>query len=398
MHIVVLMKAVPLVGTVDNWDPVGESPYGIQRGIAGSDCLFKDHTLIRCIIDVAGLTVTGLATSGDENARDWGPLKVFLNLGPGTMTFANLNAGSVIQNRLQCPNGRDFILPPGSAVWFVHPYFFEPAGGTPQWWCLGASNEVFPSVSTPTRVTAKQITLTPADAPAMLPAVPAVTSDYAPGSAAIWEILTHPNGSIVDGFVPVQPLVPGEIHVVRNVGSGPLIIPHETASASAINNRFVMPGQAPAIIPQQGCEIIEYLSVGKWGMVDRGNVEMTFSTPGFIVPAVFPAANVNDYDPSDAVTGLSGRYAYQWRVQGAVGTNLTGISAAPVGAQAWMQNDRILLTNLAAGMTIKHASGLSAAGNRIHCPGGADVVLAQFGNVEVIRDQTNAVWYLLRAN
>lgn len=132
----------PLSGTVNNWNPVGVStftagPGPTPQGIALSNCKFQDHTFIRMVVGTGGLEITGLYTSGETNARDWGPVKVFLNLGPGIAVFRNLHGGSDVANRLNGPNGGDVVIGPGESFTWIHPYNFSPAGNTPQWWTFG---------------------------------------------------------------------------------------------------------------------------------------------------------------------------------------------------------------------------------------------------------------------
>jgi hypothetical protein len=129
-------NASPISGTLNDWDPTGEALFAGTLGIAGSNCLFRDHTLIRVLTAVAGATITGLHTGGDGTPQDFGPVKVFLNQGPGFVTFKHLSGSSAVENRLNCPNSRDLIVPPGGSAIFQHPYDFAPAGATPQWWCL----------------------------------------------------------------------------------------------------------------------------------------------------------------------------------------------------------------------------------------------------------------------
>jgi hypothetical protein len=113
-----------------------------------------------------------------------------------------------------------------------------------------------------------------------------------------------------------------------------------------------------------------------------------------IVPTTLAAANVNDYEPTDATTAFPGRHAYWWKIAGQVGTNITGIKAAPSGQPAYQDGDVVLLTNIGSGLTIKHASASSASGNRIFCPANADVVLATNGTAELMYYGGGGNWLL----
>jgi hypothetical protein len=110
--------------------------------------------------------------------------------------------------------------------------------------------------------------------------------------------------------------------------------------------------------------------------------------------ALTGSANNNDYEPTDATSALPGRFAYWWKVSGALSAVLTGIKVNPTGLPTFKDGDRILMTNGSTGFTIAHASSASAAGNRINCPGGSNVVLAQYGSCEFVYHAGAAVWLL----
>jgi len=397
--------AAPIVGNQNDWNPLGEPflPGPAGRGVAGSNCRFADHTFVRMFVDAAGAAITGMLrpdlTAGPSV---YGCLKVIANYGPGELTIANLSGLSAADNRIYCPNGRDLRVPAFGAVWLICPYPNSPDAPI-QWRVLGMGNEVFPSVTTPARAQAKSLTLFPQDEPAALPSVPAVTSDWNPGAAAVIRVTTHANGSIIDGLVAADPLVGNEIRVLKNVGAGPLVLVGEIASVSVIGNRFLIPaGGAAGVVSActvvaPGAELMVQADIGgKWRLMSNGTVHPTVTTPLSVTPAVMAAANVNDWNPVDVATGLAGRYAHWWRIQGAVGTNLTGIDASPAGLAPFVHGDRILLTNLASGLTIMHANGASLAANQIYLAGGANLVLASYGSVELIRDQLGNVWYAVR--
>jgi hypothetical protein len=396
-HNTIGSNAAPIAGVVNNWNPVGRPFGGNPEGLTvdgGNANDSRTFTFWNVFADAGGLRVTGLEHSPLNGLpTDWGVLRFIFNSGPGPITFGHLDGGSNVECQLRLPNDRDYVLPVNCGAWFITPYLDESIGVTVQWRMMGVSNEVFPSVNTDGRTTTRQVTLRPPSTPVALAAVPAITSDWQPdpanplGPSTVIKVSADLNGSVLDGIVPFAPLVPGEVYTLLNVG-GRLAIQNESASASAVNNRFTLPGGSPIMLPGQGSLLIRYDESSKWCCVDSRQVRSWDFVS--ILPAVLPAANVNDYAPTDAASGWPGRYAKFWRLQGAVGTNLTGIG--PGAFQAYQDGDEIELENAASGLTIVHNSGLSALGNRFSCPGAANFVFAN-GMIIVIRyNQPNQVW------
>ena len=406
-HLQVGTPGVPIVGLQSDWAPVGVPYLGnaSQLTVDGGDCTDPEHfTFWNIFTDNAGASIGGIAPTPTD--AGWGVLRFIYNSGPGVLTLKNLDGGSLPANQLVLPYGRDYVLQPLSGAWLMLPYLDEGLGTNPQWRLMGVSNDTFPSLNTTGRTTTQSLTTMPELSPAALASVPAVTSDFNPGGDdAVINVATNANGSILDGIVPAQPLVGNEIRILRNTGSGPLVILDELSSASAAGNRFTLPGafvggaSKPIVVAPFSELLIQYRpAFGRWCIAGNGQNRALDATPLSVTPAVMFAGNVNDWAPVDAVTALAGRYASFWRVQGAVGTNLTGIDAAPAGLAPFTHGDRVTLLNLGGGLTIKHSDAGSAAANQIYCPGGADVVLAAYGAVELLRDQLSNAWFLVRAN
>ena len=406
-HLQVGTPAAPVVGAANDWNPAGVPFLGSPENLTvdgGDASNSRTFTAWNVFVDAAGLSVTGFFGSAlNGEMTDWGPLRLVFNSGPGTITFRHLNAGSAVENRLVLPNARDYILPSQCGAWFWRPYLDEGLGITVQWRMLGVSNEVFPSVNTIGRTTTQTLTLAPPLTPVALGA--GITSDYNPGFNAVIELLTTAPCSRLDGLVPdpSQGLIGNEIRVLRNRGVFPLVLIDQLSSASAVGSRFQLAQAGVAgitlpsvrvVAPGEQVILMYQLALNVWFVLDNAQMEMTLNSGNSILPAVLAAGNVNDYNPTDAGTGMQGRFSRWWIVQGQVGTNLTGIEASPAGLPPFRHGDRVLVTNVGSGLTIVHASAASAPGNRIFCPGGAGVVLSQFGTAEFIYDR-GAQWYVL---
>lgn len=393
---------VPLTGNLDDWDPIGWSPYLPGEGIGGSNCEFRSHSLIRAFVAAddgatPGATITGMVTrpGGLPRPPDFGPVKVIVNYGPGTLRIAHLSGLSVVENRIYCPNARDLLVPMYSAVWLYSPYDNLP-DNVNQWRVLGMGNEVFPTVETTVaRVEALQLA---GQVSGVLPALPTVVSDWDPfignPSHSVIEALTNVNGSAIDGLnAPASATFNGNWYLLKNTGDGPLVILPEVGSLSDPENQFVLPGSAPLVLSPKSGVAIRYDSASKWRAYDNGNTQPTARLTSRCTPAILPAAAVNDYAPVDELTALPGRYAQWWRVRGSVGTVLTGIDATPAGCVPFLPGDRIAITNLSSAFVIAHFSVLSAAGNKIWMPDAVDGIIRNFGTVEFTYDDNN-VWVM----
>jgi hypothetical protein len=230
--------------------------------------------------------------------------------------------------------------------------------------------------------------------PSTLAKFTSATSNLSPGANTTIRITPHADGSLLDGLVPTGD---GDTRTLLNIGTGPLILLDENNSASTTGNKFSLPGNRPVTVPARGSVTIRYDNTsGLWRLTGLclGNPRLVT-----IVPSTLAATNVNDYEPTDATTAFPGRYAYWWKIAGQVGTVITGIKAAPSGKPAYQDGDSISLTNIGSGLTIKHASASSASGNRIFCPGGSDVVLANNGTAELMYYGGGGNWLLsMKAN
>lgn len=407
-HLQVGTVVAPVVGQQDNWNPVGVPYFGNPDNLTvdGGNVLdARTFTMWNVFTDALGASVSGfLGTELNGIMTDWGPVRCVFNSGPGPITFQHLNAGSDIWNRLVLPDERDYVLPAKCAAWFWRPYLDEGFGITVQWRMLGVSNEVFRSVQTAGRVTARQLTLTP-EANVVLPA--GLTSSWNPGTQAVIRVAGTAPYSMVDGLVPAgSELVGNELRIVKNVGAAPIVLRPEIGSASPIEYRFQLPASSsapnaiPPLVIAQNQEVILQqgtpLDGGKWRVIGKDAFNAISNVGASITPAVFAAGNVNNYAPVDAVTGVPGRLAAVWRLQGAVGTVLTGIEPNPAGMPPFVHGDRLMLINYASSFLLAHQSPASALGSRIICPPGGvnnpDYTLLTNATVWLWRDGISEAW------
>ena len=248
------------------------------------------------------------------------------------------------------------------------------------------------------RTTTTAMTVNPAVSPAALPSVPAVTHDWNPGSCdAVIRVLTDPNGSIIGGLKPCGsgPGSVGEVRIIRNIGgtdtegSGELVLLQDDVGSAF---PFHLAGRNTSyVVPSLGSIILQWDNTDKWFVVGMIGAS-TPMNPRSITPAVMAATNVNDYAPTDAVTGLAGQYVDWWHLQGQVGTVLTGIDATAVAGSNY--GKRVLLTNYGSGFIIRDSDTHSAVGNRIRTPGASDFVLTNLGSVWLVYDAGNGVWFV----
>lgn len=393
--------ASPVSGSLNNYNPTGpaifESSPGVPStlGIAGSNLTGKDHTFWRMFVDAAGATLTGIyGTDTNAEVQDFGRLHVIKNYGPGTLTIAHRSGSSSAHNQIFCPNQRDLKVPADGAVWLVRPFLGSPDPGvTVSWHVIGfaASNEVFPSVTTTGRTTTQTLSVGPQLSPSALAA--GLTSNYNPGSHAVINVAGTSPSSRIDGIVP-NDVTNGEIRIVRNSGAVPIVLVDALSSASSAANQIALPSgniggvaSCYVILPNQEIAIQYNPATSLWTLLG-GTAFSTFNTATSITPTALPGSSVNDYSPTDASSGLQGRFAYWWFVQGQVGTELTGIKSDPTGLPPFRKGDRVLLTNLGGGMTIKNGSGSSAAGNRFLLV--SDIILSANGSHEFIYN--GSVW------
>lgn len=394
------------------------SPPALAAGVTNdyNPTGFSSTTMMRITPDATTSTLNGMVAQSD------GDIRIIENIGTGQLVLANEAVASVAANRFATPGAFNVTLDAGGVAQCIYDAttarwrviatdgLYNQQLGTNGFLNFGAGSQrggMFYTNSTQTMgfynpTTRLQFNTavmtgglgqvwTAAIAP---PQLTGTTNDYAPtGFSGTWSIRQDvgTGGAVLTGIAGG---VSGREILLINIATNPqftlVLTNQDTRSVAA--NRFALPNSAPYVIPAGGAVHLRYDGSARWVIV-AGTGDALPQTPQFITPAVFAAGDVNDYDPSDAVSGVSGRIVPWWHVQGAVGTNLTGISATPAGKPAYGSGARILLTNYASGLTIKHSSVLSSAGNRFNLPGGVDLVLPGFGSVEFIYDLTNAVWY-----
>jgi hypothetical protein len=362
-------QATPMCGQLDNWNPTADCLYGAGQGIAGSNCELRDHTLVRVYVCAGGATITGIQNNGLSNARDWGPVKILMNYGPGPLTLSYLNSASAGANELITPSRRDLHLNTGESVMLVEPYP-DPLG-SPQWHVVGlaSSNESFPSVTTSGALTARSSRLTPSTT-LTLPA--GLTSDLDAGTSAIARLVAAPNGSIVDGFVPHGPVPQdGQELIVRDVGSGPLVLMPDLLSSSEADHRITLPGNCPITLTTAGAATFSYDDWGRWALTGRP----TDAAEVRVVPAVMAATSIADWSPKDASTGFDWQYATTIIAQGSVGTVLRTMEPPTCEHGRW------LLKNYGSAYTIKHFAAATAHGKAFYLPGGTDLIVNTGGSV-----------------
>lgn len=398
LHLFPNVTMDPLTGQYDDWNPTPLTTSTTDMAYFGGTFNAKDYTVFRIPVDSGGASITGIRGDGspdDGTGGDpWrqGMTKLLLNEGPGTLTLLNSHAGSLGQNRLQLPQGRDLILQPGEGCLLISPLGDPGSSSDGQWRAFGiaVSNEVFPNVITTGNAELAKLVLTPDVQPAALPAIPTITHDFDPGSTdCVIAVSTNVNGSIIGGLVGQVGNPIGELRELRNITAGPLILLDEDLG-STDGNRFRLPN-AEAVVISQACSIfVQYADDDRWHVIGQASTLAAPSLPVSITPALLAATDVNDWDPVDATTGLNFEYAGWIRTTGSVGTILTGMRALKHGA-------RRVIVNYLASYTIANGSGLSTAGNRFQCPNQHDFILTTGSAVEVLYDAISGVWVLLSA-
>jgi hypothetical protein len=382
-----------LTGANNDYRPVCQNGLLPGFGLASATNDGMTYTSWYIPVDAGGASITGIYTSGSQaDPLADGPTHFLINAGPGILTLNNLNGGSTVADRLNLPWGKDLILHPGEGIWLFSP-FNKGTDLTAQWWAIGisTSNEYFPTVNTAGRTTTEALRETPALSPAALPA--GLTSDYNPGDNAILRITANANGSYLDGLVPLGTLpYDGDTRIIINVGVGPLVLLPELVSVSAVNNRFILPGNSPITIPTGAREVVIYDTDGKWKLWDRGNTTANDTLTTVVTPANMAAADIDDWNPVDSVTGFDWRYAVQINSFGAVGTNLRTMNP-PI-----QDNARFYLFNGGSGYTIIHNSATGTTGKPFHLAGGTNLVISQFGGVWIHYSAAAVAWVVEKPN
>jgi hypothetical protein len=412
-HLQVGTPGVPIVGAQQDWNPVGVPIGGNPDNLTvdgGNAADARMFTFWNVWTDAAGASVGGfLGTAVNSAPTDWGPVRFVYNSGPGDLTFVDHDAGSNAENQLALPYARNYVLPVNQGAWFIRPFLDEGMGVTVGWRMMGVSNEQFPSLNTLGRTTTVQLQLGAEDT---INLAAGLNTDISPGTDAVIRMVGAAPCSLVESMEPSRATAdaPNEIRFIKNCGAVPIVlVPALSASGGADPDwLFQTPAlvsvanSSPPVIIMPNQEVAlqfgSNLDGGGWKVLGAVSILPTNNAGESISPAAFGAGAVNDYAPVDAVTGLQGRFAPVWRVQGAVGTQLTGIDATPAGLPPFVHNDRILLINYAAAFLLMSGSVLSAPGNRMVCPAGGantpDYTLLTNGSVWLVYDGFNLTWVI----
>lgn len=229
-------------------------------------------TRIRQATNAGGSTLTGLVAQGS------GALRLIQNLGGGTLTFANENAGSAAPNRFTCPNGNVVIASGGAALWMYD-------ATSARWVLVGASGVISMTALTLSTLTVNT-TLDSSNGTTLIgfmrfqavfsfnaPLSPAAlaagaTNDYAPGgiiSANILRLTPNGAGSTLNGISPIG--VAGTTFLIANIGAANLTLANE-AAGSAAAARFSCAGGVDKVIAAGGSVVIWYDSgSSRWRII-----------------------------------------------------------------------------------------------------------------------------------
>jgi hypothetical protein len=373
--------------------------------------------MMRITPDATTSTLNGLVAQND------GDVRIIENIGTGILVLANEALASAAANRFATPGAFNVSLDAGGVAQCIYDAtttrwrviatdgLYNQQLGTNGFLNFGAGAQrggIFYTNATQTMgfynpTTRLQFNLnvvtmglglmmTAAIAPAQ---ITGTVNNYAPASFAGAYTVRQDVGI---GGVLLTGLAGGASGrqvLLLNIATDPrwtLTLAHQDTGSLAAN-RFVLPNAQPYTIPAGGGALLSYDTAGNWVVTAAvGNVLET--SPQYITPAVLAAGDTDNYEPTDAISGQSGRYAVVWRIQGNAGASvLTGVNATPAGTPAFANGSRILLMNYGTLMTLTHQAAGSAAANRFNLPGAATLTLRQFGSIELIYDGTNLVWY-----
>ena len=345
-----ITPAALALGNTNNYNPLG-------LGLT---------TRIRQATDPGNSTLTGLAAQSD------GTMRIFENLGPGTLTLANENAGSAAANRFTCPGAADLTIASGGGVVLVY-------DATSVRWAVVA-------VTATTSTSFSHIALTPAITPAAL--ANGNNNNYNPANLATSSVIrqaTNAAGSTLTGLTAQGD---GELRVITNLGPGQLIMTHEDANSTAAN-RFKLPNDAQCTLDID-CSItmIYDSTASRWRtQSDATVVSSEISVTPAISPAALAAGNTNDYAPAGVGITSVLRLATN-----AAGSTLTGMAA---------QNDgdiRIIQNLGPARLTLSHENAASVAANRFTCTGDQDLILDIDCAAIAIYDTATSRWRIIAAS
>jgi len=211
-------------------------------------------------------------------------------------------------------------------------------------------------------------------------AITASTHNYAPAgwSDATIVRLSSTTTLGISGFDATALL---KRKLLINVGTFPIFIQHDNVGSSASNRTFTPNGLGQWIAPGGSVAISYDATSARWRLLEQINVDQaSFGT------AV--AATENNFAP----TGWG--YADVFRLVPSGNAVITGFD----GTQTY-QNSRIirhLINESAFTITLKHNDAGSSAGNKLFCPGSADMVLQPAEAVAIA--YTNGIWKVLASN
>ncbi len=221
--------ASPISGTLNNWNPIGETTFGGQ-GIDTSDLKAGSHTLWRVFTADTGATITGLGvgTALNGSVDDFGPVKIIKNYGPGKLTLAH-RGSSDSPNQIIAPSDEDVVLLKGETAWLIKPYYGGPdATVTVQWHVIGlARGDVRDNFRVDNKLEVKHLEVdTVRHRKSVTPAVMPATTIYGYDPADAVTNTSFRNayrlrlqGSVGTVLCSMKPGVEGEEHVVTNYSS-----------------------------------------------------------------------------------------------------------------------------------------------------------------------------------
>lgn len=314
-------------GQLNDWNPTGvrlEEFIDADEGIAGGSNVLQDYSLIK-VVTSAPVDLTGIGgVNGSNNIpTDWGPVKILINYGPHPITLHHQHAGSLEYHRLSLPQSRPLTLRQYESVMLVSP-MQDSTGYDTGWRVISLGQSMLTDRS--------EVTLSAG-----------LTSDLGELGDVVELEGTAP-ASWIDGMVPLRTAAAGlssnEIRLLKNVGDVPIYIINRTDSESATENQFRLPEgngatteAPPMAIPPGSSMAFQYTEHSgdfSWYPLGAQPVQPTVNTGMSVTADVMAAsAKTNDYAPVDFNTGLSGRWAHVWIIQGAFGTVLTGIDSTP---------------------------------------------------------------------
>lgn len=345
------------IGTTNDYNPAGLST----------------TSRIRQATNAGNSALSGLVAQTD------GTIRVIENLGSGTLTFLNENAGSAAANRFTLPAGADLGLPSGGTLTIYYDL------GTTRWHAVAQTTSG--GTVTFSSVTTQAFALTPAITPAALGSV--TVPDYNPAGLATTTRIRQAGAlaTTISGLVAQSD---GAIRVFENIGTDDLFFAHENGGSTAAN-RFSLPGSTGQQIAPNGTIWFVYdATLSRWVAFAIANFlpqvtafqEISF-TPAQ-TPAALAAGATNNYNPANLATTTVFRQAVN-----AAGSTLTGIVAQNDG-------DIRVLENLGpANLILTHEDAGSTAANRFTLPGDGQVTLAPDCTIQLIYDIATARWRVL---